>query len=78
MKVVSGNYNPVSVEKNVSEWWKNNRIFKKVIEMNKGHTIFRFLEGPPTVNGFMHVGHSRGRTMKDIVLRYKTMNNYNV
>lgn len=38
--------------------------------------IFRFLEGPPTANGFMHVGHARGRTFKDVVLRFARMNGY--
>ncbi|MFH0897014.1 MAG: isoleucine--tRNA ligase, partial [Candidatus Bathyarchaeota archaeon] len=37
-----------------------------------------FLEGPPTINGFMHVGHARGRAMKDVILRYKTMAGYDV
>ena len=78
MEVVSGRYNPVQLEENVSLFWDKNRIFKKLVEVRKGEPLFRFLEGPPTANGFMHVGHARGRTMKDIFLRFKTMQGYDV
>lgn len=40
--------------------------------------LFAFLEGPPTANGFMHVGHARGRTLKDVKLRYARMRGYRV
>jgi len=78
MNVVSGPYEPVKLEKQITEWWVENQIFDKIVKLRIGKPLFRFLEGPPTVNGFMHVGHARGRTMKDVVLRYKTMNGYDV
>ncbi|MDH5770586.1 MAG: class I tRNA ligase family protein, partial [Candidatus Bathyarchaeota archaeon] len=78
MEVVSGRYNPFQLEENVSLFWDKNRIFKKLVEVRKGEPLFRFLEGPPTANGFMHVGHARGRTMKDVFLRFKTMQGYDV
>ena len=78
MHVVSGLYEPVKLEKKIAEWWVENHIFNKTVTLRKGKTLFRFLEGPPTVNGFMHVGHARGRAMKDVVLRYKTMSGYDV
>lgn len=78
MKVVSGNYDPVAIEEKISSWWKDNDVFRTVVKMRKGASLFRFLEGPPTANGFMHVGHARGRTMKDVVLRFKTMQGYDV
>ena len=71
-------YNPLEVEREVSEFWERERIFEKVVELRKGGKVFAFLEGPPTANGFMHVGHARGRTMKDVVLRFKTMQGYDV
>ncbi len=40
--------------------------------------LFAFLEGPPTANGFMHVGHARGRTLKDVKLRFYRMKGYRV
>ena len=35
-----------------------------------------WVEGPPTLNGIPHVGHARGRVMKDLRYRWKTMQGY--
>jgi isoleucyl-tRNA synthetase len=53
-------------------------IVQKVFEANREGRWFTFLEGPPTVNGYMHIGHTRGRVYKDIILRFKTMQGYRV
>ena len=71
-------YNPIEVEEEISRWWDENRIMEKVFKRNEGAPIFAFLEGPPTVNGYMHVGHARGRIYKDIVLRFQGMNGLHV
>ncbi len=77
---VKGRYNPLNVEKWVLEFWQHSSIPSKVREHSwkRDAPLFRFLEGPPTANGFMHVGHARGRTFKDIVLRYMRMKGYRV
>ncbi len=75
---LTGRYEPLKVEEEVSEWWSRNRIPEKVFNVNKGAPVFAFLEGPPTANGYMHVGHARGRVYKDIVLRLKTMQGFDV
>ncbi len=36
------------------------------------------IEGPPTMNGVPHAGHVRGRVIKDMWYRYKTLRGYNV
>ena len=38
--------------------------------------ILGYVEGPPTLNGIPHIGHARGRVMKDIRYRWKTMEGY--
>ncbi|GAB1769529.1 hypothetical protein PMEGAPR185_05350 [Priestia megaterium] len=35
-------------------------------------------EGPPTANSLPHVGHVSGRTIKDVLARYKTMTGHQV
>ncbi len=75
---LTGRYNPIKLEEEVSRWWAENRIKEKVFKLNQGAPIFAFLEGPPTANGYMHVGHARGRVYKDIVLRFKTMEGLDV
>ncbi len=37
-----------------------------------------FVEGPPTMNGEPHVGHIRGRIMKDLWYRFNILQGYNV
>ncbi|MDW7977365.1 MAG: isoleucine--tRNA ligase [Candidatus Caldarchaeum sp.] len=71
-------YEPKTVEQAVMEKWKKLDIMKKIQTHNSEGPLFSFLEGPPTVNGYMHIGHTRGRVYKDIVLRYKTMKGFNV
>ena len=37
-----------------------------------------FVEGPPTMNGEPHIGHLRGRVMKDLWYRFSTLRKFNV
>ncbi|MCK5303527.1 MAG: class I tRNA ligase family protein, partial [Candidatus Thorarchaeota archaeon] len=71
-------YDPLAVEKEVLEFWNTNQIYDKTVDLRKSGPAWNFLEGPPTTNGFMHVGHARGRAMKDAEIRYQTMKGYNV
>jgi isoleucyl-tRNA synthetase len=69
-------YNPKEVEEKIQKFWKENDIFKKSIVQRKGCTPYVFLEGPPTANGLPHPGHVLTRVMKDLILRYETMNGH--
>ena len=37
-----------------------------------------FIEGPPTMNGEPHIGHIRGRIIKDLWYRFSTLKGFNV
>lgn len=65
-------------EREVLEFWKENRIFEKSITKNEGKPEFSFYDGPPTANGKPHIGHILTRVIKDIIPRYKTMKGYHV
>ncbi|MCK5113119.1 MAG: class I tRNA ligase family protein, partial [Thermoplasmatales archaeon] len=69
-------YIPKEVEGKIQKFWRENEIFKKSIEQRKDCKPYIFLEGPPTANGLPHPGHVLTRVMKDLVLRYQTMNGY--
>lgn len=77
-KPVDTNLNFVEREKEVLAFWKENEIFEKSVEKNKGGECFNFYDGPPTANGKPHIGHILTRVMKDIIPRYKTMKGYYV
>ncbi|RLI61682.1 MAG: isoleucine--tRNA ligase [Candidatus Thorarchaeota archaeon] len=78
MSPLAKRYEPQAVEREILEFWENNNIYSKTIKLRENGPRWNFLEGPPTTNGFMHVGHARGRAMKDAQLRYMTMRGYNV
>ncbi len=69
-------YNPKQVEEKILKFWADNGIFKKSIDQRKGCKPYVFLEGPPTANGLPHPGHILTRVVKDLVLRYQTMNGH--
>ena len=66
------------VEKNILEFWENNKIFEKSISSRDENNLFTFYEGPPTANGKPGIHHVMARTLKDLVCRYKTLKGYRV
>ncbi len=75
---LDGSFNSKSIESKVLEHWRANKVKRKWLDAAGPRGRFAFLEGPPTVNGFPHVGHARGRTYKDVVLRFKHMTGYSL
>ncbi|UOY92292.1 isoleucine--tRNA ligase [Ectobacillus sp. JY-23] len=65
-------------EERVRKQWDAGNVFARSVENRAGQTPFVFYEGPPTANGLPHVGHALGRTIKDVVARYKTMTGHYV
>ncbi len=65
-------------EKEILKYWEDNKCYEKVVEKNKGNEVFRFLDGPITANGAMGIHHAFGRTLKDVFIKYKWMNGYDV
>ena len=73
-------YNPLELENLVRAFWEKNQILKKTSETREKNNkkILGYVEGPPTLNGIPHVGHARGRVIKDFHYRLKTMQKYYV
>ena len=70
---VSSNFDFVSREKAVQEFWKENHIFEKSIKEREGCPTYTFYDGPPTANGKPHIGHVLTRVIKDMIPRYHAM-----
>jgi len=66
----------VERETRIRALWAQEGTLAKSINNRAGQQPFVFYEGPPTANGLPHVGHAFGRTIKDVVARYKTMQGY--
>ena len=63
-------------EKEILEFWKSKDIFQKSVQNRKGQKVFRFNDGPPFATGLPHYGHLLASSIKDTVLRYKTMQGF--
>ena len=77
-KKVSTDLKFVDREKEVLEFWKENDVFKKSIDIRKNGEPYTFFDGPPTANGKPHIGHVLTRVIKDMIPRYRTMKGYKV
>ena len=56
--------------------WEENNIYKLILSKpgSKGRYILH--DGPPYANGDIHIGHALNKTLKDIIIKYKTMQGY--
>lgn len=61
----------------ILENFLNKKVYYLALEKNK-NTGKRFVlhDGPPYANGDIHAGHALDKILKDIIIRYKTMNGY--
>ncbi len=71
-------YRPLEIEREIRDFWEKNRIREKLMAYREKNNVgfSGWVEGPPTLNGIPHVGHARGRVMKDLWFRWKTMMGY--
>ena len=65
--------NFIEMEKNILEFWDKNDSFHKLVKKNKGHEMFKFLDGPATANNRLGIHHFWGRTLKDLTIRYNAL-----
>lgn len=72
-KPVSPKLNVNEMEEGILKFWKDEDIFRRSTENRKGGREYVFYEGPPTANGKPGVHHVISRSVKDVVLRYRTM-----
>ncbi|EAH3467020.1 isoleucine--tRNA ligase, partial [Listeria monocytogenes] len=58
------------------EWqakWEEEKLYEKIQEKNAGRPTYILHDGPPYANGELHMGHALNKTIKDIIVRYKSM-----
>ena len=66
----------VAQEHQVLAFWKENRIFQKLLALRAGGPRWSFIDGPITANNPMGVHHGWGRTYKDLYHRFWAMKGY--
>src|SRR6476469_908458 len=53
--------------------WKQNRLYDQVLRARAGSPKWVLHDGPPFANGDIHIGHLINKTLKDVFIRFKTM-----
>ncbi|MCP4049654.1 MAG: isoleucine--tRNA ligase [bacterium] len=67
----------INKEPEILAEWEANNIYEKSKLMQEGFNKKYLLhDGPPYPNGNIHMGHALNKTLKDIVVRSKTMMGY--
>ncbi len=56
--------------------WKDENLYEQIRKARADAPKFILHDGPPYANGDIHMGHALNKTLKDIVIRYKTMTGY--
>lgn len=73
--LLSNQYQAQTIEDEVREKWSAENLREKIKEkFIERHTKMEgYVDGPPTLNGEPHMGHLRGRIMKDLWYRFETI-----
>ena len=62
-------------EPEIIQYWKDNQVYSRLLEKRKKDNKGTFIlhDGPPYANGNFHVGHALNKILKDIIVKYETL-----
>ncbi len=53
--------------------WEKEKFYSKIRQKSKGRKKFILHDGPPYANGHIHIGHALNKILKDIIVKFRTM-----
>ncbi len=56
--------------------WEEQKTYHALQERNKGKKTYILHDGPPYANGHIHIGHALNKILKDIIVKYKSMQGF--
>ncbi|MFP4687243.1 MAG: isoleucine--tRNA ligase [bacterium] len=56
--------------------WQEESLYEKIQEHREGEQSFVLHDGPPYANGDIHIGHALNKILKDILVKFKTMQGF--
>ncbi len=56
--------------------WKEQGTYGLVQERNRGNKTYILHDGPPYANGHIHIGHALNKILKDVIVKYKSMQGF--
>ena len=62
----------------IQKSWQKENLYAKIRKRTGGRKKFVFHDGPPYANGPIHIGHLLNKVLKDLVVRSKIMEGFDV
>jgi isoleucyl-tRNA synthetase len=56
--------------------WEEKKLYQKIRELRKGAPKYILHDGPPYANGNIHIGHALNKTLKDIIVKSKSLSGF--
>ena len=56
--------------------WEQMRIYERIRESRAGHPTWILHDGPPYANGPIHLGHALNKSLKDFIVKSRTMSGF--
>ena len=63
-------------EPEMLKFWEDIAVYRKLQEKNAGNESSILHDGPPYANGNIHIGHALNKILKDIIVKYKSMQGF--
>jgi len=62
----------------IQKRWEEMKLYEAIQEKNKNEPRYILHDGPPYANGNIHMGHALNKILKDIIVKFKLMEGFNV
>ncbi len=63
-------------EPEMIKFWYENKVYEQIRQQHNGKPQFILHDGPPYANGDIHIGHALNKTLKDIIVKSKTLSGF--
>ena len=63
-------------EPGILQQWQKLDLYKRIAQKNSGKPKFILHDGPPYANGELHLGHAINKSLKDFVVKAKSLNGF--
>ncbi len=65
-----------ALEPRILDSWTGLDLYHRLRAARKDAPLFLLHDGPPYANGELHMGHALNKSLKDIIVRYKSLNGF--
>jgi isoleucyl-tRNA synthetase len=71
-------YDPHAIEAHIQQAWEEDDARSRVRKARSEGERFYFVDGPPYTSGHIHMGTAWNKVMKDLVVRFRSMQGFSV